>query len=289
MKIQPLVTVGVPVRNGGKFLRVALESVHNQTYKNLQVIISDNCSEDETPAIVAEYLARDPRFIYVRQLQALTAIQNFGFVLGEARGEFFMWAAHDDTRSNDYVETLVDGVSSDASALLAFGDLLTTGVIGQSGTALEFEFSTAGLGWFRRMRKTAFIQCFHIYGVWRTNALKQIPMPTNSWWTDLPLMLTAAKIGHFKYVAGPRFVYYEVPKTALQRAQYQDNKSQFSQLGSIWGLFYSSYIVVASVGGSVAGIWAGWLVLEKQAHRIPGFLIRRFFWFLSLPFKYFRN
>lgn len=281
MTTQPLVTVGMPIRNGGEFLSAALDSILAQSYTNLQVIVSDNCSDDQTAATIEKYRVRDPRLVCVRQGQPLKAIENFRFVLKEAQGEFFMWAAHDDVHSVDYIEKLVGGLSADPTALLAFGDLLITGSSDGRAVPKVYDFATEGLTWRARMRKAAFTQCFHIYGVWRTSDLRRIPSPSNVWWPDLPIMLAAAKMGPCKYVAGPRFYYYEVPKTNLQRVQYQDYKAGFSLLGGVLGLIGSAYSVVAAVSGRGAGVWGAWLVAEKQLRALPGFLGRRLAWLVA--------
>ncbi len=275
MNTKPLVTVGMPIRNGGELLTAALDSILGQSYANLQVIVSDNCSNDQTAATIESYRARDPRVVYVRQTAPLKAIENFRFVLDQAQGEFFMWAAHDDVHSADYIEKLVDGLLAAPAALLAFGDLFVTGAPDGSAVPKAYNFSTEGLACAARMRKAAFTQCFHIYGVWRTGELRRIPSPTNSWWPDLPIMLAAARLGPSKYVAGPRFFYYEVPKTNLQRVQNQDYRARFNLFGGVLGLIGSAYSVVAAVGGSAAGFWGAWLVTEKQFRDLPGYLGRR--------------
>lgn len=275
MNTKPLVTVGMPIRNGGELLTAALDSILGQSYGNLQVIVSDNCSDDQTATTIEHYRARDPRVVYVRQKEPLKAIENFRFVLDQAQGEFFMWAAHDDVHSADYIEKLVDGLLATPTALLAFGDLFVTGASDGSVIPRDYNFSTEGLGCAARMRKAAFTQCFHIYGVWRTCELRRIPSPTNSWWADLPIMLAAARLGPSKYVAGPCFFYYEVPKTNLQRVQSQDYGGRFNLFAGVLGLIGAAYSVVAAVGGGAAGFWAAWLVIEKQIREFPGYLGRR--------------
>ena len=61
-KNEPLVSVIIPVYNGGKYFDKCLESVLNQTYKNWECIINNNCSEDETLVIANKYAAKDNRF-----------------------------------------------------------------------------------------------------------------------------------------------------------------------------------------------------------------------------------
>lgn len=100
----PTVSIGVPVFNGATTLKAALDSVLNQTYSDFEIIISDNCSTDGTAAICENYAAQDGRIRYVRQEINIGAEPNFKFVLDEAQGKYFMWAAADDIRSLDFVE-----------------------------------------------------------------------------------------------------------------------------------------------------------------------------------------
>jgi len=100
----PLVSIGMPVYNGEQFIKAALDSIMGQSFTNFELIISDNSSTDETGHICREYAARDERIKYLRQAGNIGAYANFKLVLDEARGEYFMWAACDDTRSPDFIE-----------------------------------------------------------------------------------------------------------------------------------------------------------------------------------------
>jgi glycosyltransferase involved in cell wall biosynthesis len=99
-----LVSVGVPVYNGGKFLARALDSLLAQTHRHLEIIISDNASTDDTADICSRYAQKDNRIVYHRQPANLGASANFETVLRLAQGEFFMWAAHDDWWAPPFVE-----------------------------------------------------------------------------------------------------------------------------------------------------------------------------------------
>lgn len=103
----PLVSIGLPVLNGEKLLRTALESLAQQSYPNVEVIVSDNASADQTAAICEELRQQYPHRVFIRrQPHRLEAMKNFEFVLNEARGQFFMWAAHDDRWHPDFVTRL---------------------------------------------------------------------------------------------------------------------------------------------------------------------------------------
>src|SRR5581483_12411158 len=105
----PLVSIGLPVYNG-KHLREALNSLQSQTYKNIEIIISDNASTDSTAKICRTYL-RDSRIKYIRQKANIGAAKNFNFVLSKAKGEYFMWAAGDDVWNENYIKLLMGNLS----------------------------------------------------------------------------------------------------------------------------------------------------------------------------------
>lgn len=100
----PVISIGMPVYNGEKDLHRVFDSLSQQTYKDIELIVSDNASTDATEQICREYASRDNRIRYIRQPENLGAVGNFRYVLNEACGEYFMWAASDDVRSPDFLE-----------------------------------------------------------------------------------------------------------------------------------------------------------------------------------------
>lgn len=108
----PKVSIGMPVYNGEKFIRVALDSLLSQTFVDFELIISDNASTDGTEAICREYAARDLRIRYVRQSENRGAVVNFKFVLDDAVGEYFMWAAHDDHWGEHFLDHALRRINS---------------------------------------------------------------------------------------------------------------------------------------------------------------------------------
>ena len=65
----PKVRIGMPVYNGEKFIREAIDSLLAQTFSDFELIISDNCSTDKTQEICKEYASKDPRVKYLRQIE----------------------------------------------------------------------------------------------------------------------------------------------------------------------------------------------------------------------------
>jgi len=271
----PRVSVGLPVRNGGEFLAAAMRSIIDQSERNIEIIVSDNGSEDSTGEYVLKLAERDHRIRYFRQDPPLSAYDNFRFVLSQARGQYFMWAAHDDSRDLDFVARLADQLDRDSEAVLAFGDLYIVTPDDKVGRMQPFLFSTDGLGRMARMRKVSRLQCFNIYGLWKTSAIRRVPYAYCSWWPDLPMMMSAAWIGHFSYVAGPRFYYFEIQKANIDRVKYQDFAGHFNLPVAVLQLVGATYRSCSQVGGPAVGLLAAGLVFWKQVVGSPGFLARR--------------
>ena len=117
------ISIGMPVYNGAKYIGQALDSLLAQTFFDFELIISDNASTDDTETICKSYERLDSRIRYVRQAKNLGALANFQFVLDQAKGQFFMWAAADDLWDNQWVETLYIQIRDDKT-VAGFGELV---------------------------------------------------------------------------------------------------------------------------------------------------------------------
>lgn len=112
----PKVSIGIPVYNGAKTLASTIEAAINQDYGNLEIIISDNCSTDETQTIAESYQSKDPRIKYVRQEKNFGMTANFSKVFEYSTGEFFMWAAHDDRHAPTFISSCLPYLLKDSEA-----------------------------------------------------------------------------------------------------------------------------------------------------------------------------
>jgi len=121
MSNQPLVSIGLPTYNRATTLSRAIESALGQDYRNIELVISDNCSTDETQAMCLEASARDSRVRYLRQPVNQGATENFREVLRQARGEFFMWLSDDDWMDASYVSACLSVLLADAELGLVCG------------------------------------------------------------------------------------------------------------------------------------------------------------------------
>lgn len=120
MRAVPTLTVGVPVYNMGAYLAAAVESVLNQSFTDLELIISDNASTDETEAVGRALAASDPRVTYRRNPENLGLSANNNLLVPLARGRLFKWAPADDVLLPTYLERCVAALERAPEAVLAY-------------------------------------------------------------------------------------------------------------------------------------------------------------------------
>lgn len=116
---KPRVSIGLPVYNGENYLGEAIESVLVQTFKDFELIISDNSSNDGTEKICREYAAKDPRIRYYRNDKNVGSAKNFNRTFDLSSGEYFKWLAHDDALEPQFLERCIELLDRDRSIVLA--------------------------------------------------------------------------------------------------------------------------------------------------------------------------
>jgi glycosyltransferase involved in cell wall biosynthesis len=202
----PKVSVGLPVRNGGRLLSRAIQSILAQDFGDLELLISDNASDDATADICAEYARLDNRVRIFRHDRAVTSTLNFEYVLDHTAGKMFMWAAHDDRRAEDCVRRHVEALHSNPRAILAISDIATVDEVSGSRSVYKFSELLASDDPIERIR---FILRENgwgaIYGLFRRDALARcrrlssIPRIPNGISVDYSV-LELALMGPFVYI-----------------------------------------------------------------------------------------
>lgn len=207
-KMNQLVSIGFPTYNGGPRIRRALNSLLAQSYKNFEIIISDNASEDNTQEVCQEYAEKDPRIKYFRRSRNVGPLENFEVVFKKAVGEYFMWAADDDWWSPDFIRILKDGLDSDESYGVAMSSLKLVYEDGESFGEVIFsgrndlkKYSYGSVFNATVVKKPA--THFFIYGLFRMGVLKKLL------WQPIPAVFGPDKILICEAALFTRF--YSVP------------------------------------------------------------------------------
>ena len=129
------VSIGMPVYNGEKYIRNALDSILGQTFTNFELIISDNASTDKTSEICLDYASKDSRISYYRNEKNIGAPKNYNRVFDLSSGEYFKWAAYDDVLAPEFLRKCINVLDKDNSFI---GCHCKTGRIDQNGNFLGY-------------------------------------------------------------------------------------------------------------------------------------------------------
>ena len=131
-----LISIIVPVYNVEQYLRDCIESIINQSYRNLQIILVDDGSLDDCPRICDEYACKDHRIEVIhKENGGLSDARNVG--VDQACGKYISFVDSDDRIAEDMIESLYDrivGVKADMSVCQRF-------LIGESGDIKDDDLS----------------------------------------------------------------------------------------------------------------------------------------------------
>lgn len=257
----PLVSIGMPVYNGEKTLRRSLDGILAQDYQNIEIIISENGSTDSTKVIIEEYQCKSNIVVY-GQSKTLPVIDNFSYVLNKARGEYFMWAAADDSWAPSFISTLIDKLASDESIAVV-----------QSATMTVSASNLEKIGYIRFLGSNNPENCsmlqltkklvsplkynLYIYGIFRRKllieAFEYMPsIPSSDRWFLLQFLLAGYR---FAYVDEPLYIrtiandplYDRYPDEPLaEKIKDKHTKTTWFQFEPVWvvrDMLYKSSLV----------------------------------------------
>lgn len=121
MKVQDqgeiLLTIAIPTYNRAIYLLESLEHIIHQVQDDIEILICDNASTDNTPELVAGYLSRYPQIRYIRNPSNLGPDANFLICLREGRGDYIHILSDDDILLDGSVQAIKDCISNNNKPL----------------------------------------------------------------------------------------------------------------------------------------------------------------------------
>lgn len=172
-KSKPLISIGLPAHNGEQVISDAIESLLRQTYKNFELIISDDASTDATQKICETYVKKDKRIRYVRQKKNLGFVDNFNFVLQKAKGKFFMWAGQDDMWNPKFIESLLNLYTKYPDAVLAMSGYANV-YKGKKYPSKQSAFDNMASPFYSVKHFISSYNLSYFYGLHKTSNLKTV-------------------------------------------------------------------------------------------------------------------
>jgi Glycosyl transferase family 2 len=202
------VTVGLPVYNGARYLPSALAALAAQTYRDLEIVISDNCSTDETEEICRAFAAQDERVRYIRRAENRGAAWNFNSVVTASSSPYFKWAAADDVLAPTCIERCVEVLDeTDDSVVLVYPETKLIdeegAIIGDWKDGVDLRQAAA----HDRLRSLIqnLILGHPMFGVARREALERTHLNGSFPSSDYVLLAELALLGEIRQLDEPLF------------------------------------------------------------------------------------
>lgn len=212
---QPVISVGMPVYNGERYLAQAIETVLDQSQRDFELVISDNASTDRTESICRQYAAKDARIRYIRNSSNIGAARNYNQLFHQSVGKYFRWLNADDLCSPLSHEKCLAVMESNPDVAMCYGK---TDIIDADGNLIEHYDDKLDL----RQESVAdrFIRYLQvvgltnaIYGLMRRSALENTALMGDGTFpaADINLMAEIALQGKFM----------EIPETLFYRRMHE--------------------------------------------------------------------
>jgi glycosyltransferase involved in cell wall biosynthesis len=202
----PRVSIGLAVYNGEEFLEEAILSILNQTYKDFELILSDNASTDRTQEICLNYAKKDSRIHYNRNPTNIGGANNENLSFRLSSGEFFRLAAHDDILHPDLIRSCVEILDGCPDVVLCYTQVVE---IDEKGEVIQIRSLKLGSSDkpHERFRSlcTRNHHCEPTYGLIRSDILRSTSLEKNYTDSDRTLLCELSLNGKFHEIDKPLF------------------------------------------------------------------------------------
>ncbi|WP_199320493.1 glycosyltransferase [Leptolyngbya sp. FACHB-261] len=210
----------MPVYNGERYLREALDAILAQTFQDFELVISDNASTDSTEAICREYTEKDQRIKYYRSEQNLGAAWNFNRSFELSSGEYFKWVAYDDICAPEYLDLCVEVLRREPSVVLCYPRAHTIDENGKYQGVytenLNIRSDKPHERFYQLLETYGWYHATQAFGLIRTSALKETLLLGNYPHADRVLLAELALRGEF----------FEVPEYLFLRRVHKQNSQR---------------------------------------------------------------
>jgi len=198
----------MPAYNSEAWLEQSVRSILEQSFEDLELIISDNASEDGTEQLCRKLAAQDPRIRYLKQPRNIGVANNYNAVLLEASGVYFKWASSNDLCDPGLIAQCVTVLDADPNCVLCHSR--TRLILGESGRMEDYQ-EDSNLRQKRPVERfTAFLNGLQLNnvmnGVMRTAAIRRTGLYRNYLSGDIIMIGELALLGEF--VQLPDFLFY---------------------------------------------------------------------------------
>jgi glycosyltransferase involved in cell wall biosynthesis len=221
----PKVSIGMPIYNGERYLRQALDAIAGQTFADFELVISDNASTDATGDICREYARRDSRIQYYSNEENRGASWNYNRVFELSRGKYFRWAPADDVFGPESLQHCVAVLDAYPEVVLCYPQTILIDANGSTIRSYADNLdlpSPSPVDRFRQAHERIGLVNVQ-YGLIRSDSLRQTARMGNYPGADVILVLELTLYGRF----------HEIPKAMFYRRMHESASSSIKTLGAV--------------------------------------------------------
>lgn len=227
-EVTPLVTIGIPFYNEDKYLGETIRSAVNQSYPNIKIIASDNCSTDQSYSVAKQFADSDRRIELIRHEKNIGAIENFLFTLSRCTTPYFLWLGAHDILLPTFIEEAIMVMTANPSVVLLYPKAVFFENDGTIKENADSDIDTTGMNRLNGLLKVAnnLVACTALHGVFITEKLKKIPLIKNA--SDMLLLFLTAGYGE---ISSSKTVQFH--RRIVRKETFTQQKKRFKNIGMI--------------------------------------------------------
>lgn len=225
--------------NGEKYLSEQIESILNQTYSNFRLLISDDCSTDNTKQIIKEYEKKDNRITVFFQKENMGVVGNFEFLMQKVESKYFMFSDQDDIWKKEKVEKSVKKIEETSSELV-YSDLEVV----DSDLNVTYNSYWKLKGIYNKVKKYNNFDSLYLNNfvtgctiITKKDLIdKFLPLPKNSKYVlhDYWISLIASQVGNIDYIEEPLIKYRQHKNNKVGSQKKSDSIKTFKEMRDLF-------------------------------------------------------
>lgn len=225
--------------NGEQYLVEQIESILNQTYKDFRLLISDDCSTDNTKQIIKDYEKKDKRIQVFFQEKNVGVVQNFEFLMKKVESDYFMFSDQDDIWKENKIEMTLNKIQL-TNANLVYSDLEVV----DSDLNITFESYWKLKGIYHKIKKYNNFKSLYLNNfvtgctiIAKKDLIEKVlPLPKTSKYVlhDYWISLIASQEGNIEYVEESLIKYRQHKNNKVGSKKKSDTIEKFEEMRELF-------------------------------------------------------
>lgn len=237
-----LISIIMPSFNSGKTIAESIESVISQTYENWELLITDDCSSDDTISIINTFISKDHRIKMFQNSKNSGAAISRNLSISNARGDYIAFLDSDDIWLPNKLSIQLSYMLNRKDVDFSFTAYEIVDEYGHSaGRVIDLQGENLAFNYFDMLRKKATLECSTV--LFRREAFEDYLMPNIRTGQDYALWLKLLKTGKKAYLVNEVLTKYRILPNSISRNKFKKCKRQWEIYRDIEQLsFYDSLI-----------------------------------------------